>query len=1132
MDNSETGIGAYDSHLITLTRLRRASPLNKKEAVLFFIQNNPVTPKQFSDLIKFVHGDLIAAKDRYGRVSFQSSYAQHGHPSSVGIIENQEDQDAMVAAYRKNNNVDAQSFVEIIASLSGMKSYQRKFINFLDTIPNLSASNFGIILLYLDKELQSTIATSYVESHPDLGVEDFREIIRYLDKESQSAISTSYVESHPNLSASDFRSILPYLDKELQSTIAKPYLESHSDLDVKDFIVILNSVDQESQPAIAKSYLESNPNLSVADFGSIITHVVKESQPAIAKSYLKSNPNLSGKDFIIILDDYADEESQPAIAKSYLESVPNPSGADFGSIIKYVVKELQSAIAKPYLESNPNLSASDFENILRYLDKESQPAIAKSYLESNPNLSVADFGNTLRYINKESQPTIFKSYFESISNLSVKDFKEITSYLDKESQSAIAKSYLESNPNLSVADYINNIIPHIEEQSKASLTKSFASRSNINLNEYLSDKLKDRSGNRYGKIDLLGFYINHCQDHISDETWVKLCNDQSGLTINLEVYQQLFAATRQSDAMVNAMNKLCISPAMRLEVLENITYSPIERETFKGIIASLEEDEEIFLTALEKIGPKISLSEAEKLTMLQGHNKAIYHNLAPLLSSKLNSESSVLKEGALESLQQIFGKDLAVEEVSLMDIFTYYEIFGSVQSFVDLLDPKFHETLKRDFKLSESKPYLFEREVAALNIITGVIHNLLSVANLTKYLNDKKAKINIPILSEEVINSYQLSFKDIEFVQIEEADSEAASEAVDEELSQQKKQLWLIEKQKVINEEFKAILRNPQNSLEEIQSFFSHFGEDYKSSINPADHQKILNLFNSNKQGIAYIFQRPEGLQQFLSEALFAGAGCLHNIGNKVSAIINSAMLDNVPEDVVLNGYFMNSIFFPIANSEKDLIGVQSSSLDHDKINKCKLNINGFFAVVKNDVEKDVENGGVIIKKGLNRRIDLILASPRGWIKDWVAPMPDDVKRRAISDLLVGIDDDLSNDYWEDSFNEGALIYAEQSFGDAQNFKDQRLGLLAMQVCGELFEQEPFKSNVEIKSIVAQAELCQQNILGLLEAEYIDVAKIKKDFVKTEEAREKEKLGQASPATELIGGNATKLGQDTVSLNL
>ncbi len=947
----------------------------------------------------------------------------------------------------------------------------------------------------------------------NISVAQFLETIKDLSisKEAIYERAKSYFKSNSEITRSD---LLRVASNPHRHEIFKGYLNSNNKIPKENFDIIFVGLKRTSEPLkseihklIVESYCKPEIDISAEYFRKISSYLDSETNLLIAQSYL-SHKKISAEGYKYMLQ-YVPEQERSARAAEYLLSNLTIEAEHYKDILYNVLEEGRSEMAQLYIKSNPEISAKDFGEILYHVSEKPRFEMAQSYITSHSEISAEDFGGILYRVDPKLKSEMAESYIKSHPEISAKEFRifmDQVNGLDPKLQ--MAKSYIKFNTKITVED-VNAILltMNANQETTNEIATLFAtSHADINLDKYLSEYLKDTNIDKDKKTSLLGFFIIHYQDKITESTWADLRNNKSGLEIDLDVYRKLFdMATQNTTMVVKAMTKLCISPAMRLEVLENVTYNAARCDIFKGIIATLTEDEEIFLNAMEKVGQKIKLSEAEKLTMLQGHNKAIYYNLTPLLSPKLNGEPSLLKEGELKTLQQLFGENLDLTKVSLMDIFTYYEMFGNVQNFVNLLTPEFREKIKQDFKLSEGKPYLFKKEVAALNAITGTDHSLLAVNDLTKYLSDKKAKVVIPTLSKELIDNYQLSFEGIDSLVLAEGETS-------------------IESQEKINEKFRQILRNRQLSPLDLIDFFSCFDKDYGTALNGESHQKILDLFEktydgfSNKERFAYLFNIPGGVRQFLAQTLFAGDGCVANIGNKVDAIINSAMLSNVAEDLLLNKFFMEKIFVPIVNSERDLIKSETSSLNHPKINDCKLNIESFFAIIKDDVkeiagdsEENIKNNAEICTKVLSGRIDSVLKGIETnpdlkWIKDWIGEMDgSDKKRRALNDLIVGLDCDLNyDDGWRDSLSEGGLMKAKELFGNAENIKNQYLGLPAMQVCKEIFVQEPFVSNAAVQAIVGQNKLCQDNLLTLLEEKHmVDISAIKTAFIAMEGRRSK-----------------------------
>ena len=329
----------------------------------------------------------------------------------------------------------------------------------------------------------------------------------------------------------------------------------------------------------------------------------------------------------------------------------------------------------------------------------------------------------------------------------------------------------------------------------------------------------------------------------------------------------------------------------------------------------------------------------------------------------------------LHNVRELFSNYTSPIDINLADLFSYYDVQNDLVSFKSLIAPEVLQEIAAAFSPSSKKPYISDVEFRKMS---NLFNNeatpesnltLPSVKIIADFLGSKVGNIN-QVLTPAEITDYQ--FGNSTTLQNEEIPN----------------------RQEYLTEKFKILLTEENPTFEKVSEFFERALNPELANpqttitannriINQENQAKLTSFFYSNKNLLASLFQKEEGLDNFAGTISSLEHGCVANIATQAKIALYQSLITD-PYDQILFGAFKEKISGAILNSGGDLLTGSAEGINvfnnHD-INKNFISPNGlltalaeeFYAngkIKKNTVEFIEKEFG---KDGRNNLVESIL---------------------------------------------------------------------------------------------------------------------------------------------------------------
>lgn len=307
-----------------------------------------------------------------------------------------------------------------------------------------------------------------------------------------------------------------------------------------------------------------------------------------------------------------------------------------------------------------------------------------------------------------------------------------------------------------------------------------------------------------------------------------------------------------------------------------------------------------------ELGPK------EILEIAQGRMNFRYNFLKTVIGNK--PVSQCFKSNGVQIVKNLFGAE-KLSELSLLDIFFYYEITNKIDDFFNLLTPQWQQKITSNFQPNDNILLITNQEITKLEQLTKTRNIKTKFLPTTLLCDYFKSRITITPLSENQIKNFTVNFSGCELSTDQQAQIENHFKDILPELSEEGER-----KEKILNF-FKSIL-----------------GEEDFNDISDANKKTLIGFFINSKNRITYLLQQEGGLQTFINHLAALNDGCLANIGNHISIALYQSILKN-PCDSILYQFLTEQVIIPTLNNpfSDDVIGSEGNPLINDSVQKCHI---------------------------------------------------------------------------------------------------------------------------------------------------------------------------------------------------
>ncbi len=331
---------------------------------------------------------------------------------------------------------------------------------------------------------------------------------------------------------------------------------------------------------------------------------------------------------------------------------------------------------------------------------------------------------------------------------------------------------------------------------------------------------------------------------------------------------------------------LCKSSVLKLDI-----------STIEKFFTLLKSDSiAIKLTQLLYQDHRIQLSAKNIIYLTKGRLSEQYQSLKGFLSQPFSAE--FFSETGFEEVEKKMRMRFDdTRELTMHDIFLYYQITKEISEFVKCLNNDSLQAIRQDFKIIDNA-FISHDDYKNFELLVGKELNFPSFANICDYLEDKTAtrKFN------HNAAAYKINFTGSKF-----------SNSAEMELEGRK-----------INKTFQELLSVKNPPREKILNFFTNaFAVEFPEE----KHQNgLCKFFNGHKNEMAQILLTDGGFEKFQAGVLQAfNDGCPANVATQLRIVASDCAIQK-PADKILYSYFYQKIVVPTINDDNyiDIIGESS----------------------------------------------------------------------------------------------------------------------------------------------------------------------------------------------------------------
>lgn len=324
----------------------------------------------------------------------------------------------------------------------------------------------------------------------------------------------------------------------------------------------------------------------------------------------------------------------------------------------------------------------------------------------------------------------------------------------------------------------------------------------------------------------------------------------------------------------------------------------------KALAASLK-DSDCCLEILEFGLEKKCLEPLDILLLAKGRLSSNFLSVVELLNFPLHE---CLNEGCMDEIINFFGPNLP-KELTLADLFSYYEVTNGLDKFRQMVKPEIFEKIFLNYQPTEKSPYITREEQSKL--VSLGIKPLPQMVILAGYLKSK-----LPA-TPSVESSMLIMVKD---KNMEDKDppewQEAFYEALIAESPASRDTVKIENRQKTIFKFFQMITGQPL----------------------AGEESKLYDLFNSLKNELAFLFSRKDGITNYLATLSGIGHGCIANISMKTKMYVYGELFKDI-QDRYLYPFYCEKIAVPfLQNSDGgDKLGASATGSEADPLRNSSI---------------------------------------------------------------------------------------------------------------------------------------------------------------------------------------------------
>lgn len=356
--------------------------------------------------------------------------------------------------------------------------------------------------------------------------------------------------------------------------------------------------------------------------------------------------------------------------------------------------------------------------------------------------------------------------------------------------------------------------------------------------------------------------------------------------------------------------------AIRVDFLISaIAEGIITRENFADLDLNIIKENDLVLDLIEQTKNMglLSTDPKELLNLVKGRISAKYDFLAEVIGKDQSSNlSNFISTEAMNNLESLFG---STEDITIEDLFSYYDLTDQLGSLSEILTPNFKQEMTKRFHPSEKYILVKKEEIGKLCSLlrkneSDIKKELFSVGDFCDYFS---RKADIKPLSIEEKENFEINFEEVCYL----------SEEIKKELTQG----------------FRDILT--KDSDQHIISFFSALlGIDIGSN----NKEKLVEFLGESKTKIAYVLQKPGGIDNLLACIPAITDGCAANIGTQFTTALYQSIFQNDHSDATIYQVLMEKVVREIVNTHGgDVIMRESNPLKNTIINSYYLSPEAFY---------------------------------------------------------------------------------------------------------------------------------------------------------------------------------------------
>ncbi len=455
--------------------------------------------------------------------------------------------------------------------------------------------------------------------------------------------------------------------------------------------------------------------------------------------------------------------------------------------------------------------------------------------------------------------------------------------------------------------------------------------------------------NEYYRFDIARSYLNNTSNpQTKYENFTELAkagifpsSDKYDIVKIAETYLELHLPTDKFPSL--GIDLYPNSELMQIELFKNFL-SRVDANSLnnikpqlKAFIQNLHEDEAAF-EVITEVRSKITLPPSEILEITKNRLSNKYESVSDLLKSK-SLEESLIEQG-LQNVRKLFSNYTSPIDINLADLFSYYDVQNDLVSFKSFIAPAVLQEIADAFSPSSKKPYIsdveFEKMSNLFNSEAKPESNLTlpSVKIIADFLESKVGNIN-QVLTPAEITDYQFGNS-----------TTLQNEAIPN-------------RREYLTEKFKSLLTEINPSVEKVSEFFERALNPELANpqititadnriINHENQAKLTSFFNSNKNLLASLFQKEEGLDNFAGTISSLGDGCVANIATQAKIALYQSLITD-PYDQILFGTFKEKISGAILNSGGDLLTGSAEGINvfnNNDINRNFISPNGLLTAL------------------------------------------------------------------------------------------------------------------------------------------------------------------------------------------